>query len=101
MNNYDEISEARLRKLAQQRPPVIGTFEVVEMEGMPGSGFYLVVHTSLQNKPFFMASMRKSVRRWSNLNNMIRFVRDFGAPGAKIVITLWEASNKKRRKTDS
>lgn len=82
------ITEAGVRSLTGKSPAVITCFEIKEAPDYGMGWFYLVIHTSEAEQPYILTSMRKSARRWSNVNNAIHTIRGFNVPSAKITITL-------------
>lgn len=85
------ITEANARALAGSSPATITCFEIKEAPDYGMGWFYLLIHTKETDqtgKPYILNSMRKTARRWSNINNVLNVIRAFNVPTAKITITI-------------
>ncbi len=84
------LSESQLKELAASHPVVIEKFEIAEAADYGIGWFYLIVHTKTHTKPLILTSARKSARRWGNVNNLIRMIRQLNVKSAHICVTLTE-----------
>lgn len=87
------ISEAELTELVADNPAAITKLEIIETEDGTGRWYLRVFFkgqkASMKLKsPAVLTSVRRSVRSWADLNNMLSWVRKLCTPKTEIQVIM-------------
>lgn len=90
------ITETQVRKLASAGD--ITAYEILEDEL---GWWHLRIHTKAKDSPMLMISARNSVRRWSDLDRLIKTIKSFDPRSAQLVLTPFFPENEETKEANS